>query len=320
MPNPFDYGGGIASFLSGLGGGGGAPMDPRKRQLLLRPDQLDMSDPAEAEYARRPDKLRAVPTPTNAPPSTPGGMTKTDMQPPSTPDGTPMENLGGGSPYDVFQPQPGPTIAQAWQGVPYRVPGTPGYSPVEREEDRPHIRVGIGGNGLSDYLPDEQEDEEPLMAGMAESRARGFMGRPGLPQGGGFSPSQQNWANVANPEAFDEYTAPIRRNLRDAEVEHSRRLAADPYADQRAEADIWRETQLGLQQGIRQQMWEEYQNKAAQIEQSVRQDPAWQAKGEQEMQNEIVRRLSLLQDEISGVFGRSGMAGTAPRSYSGYPD
>jgi hypothetical protein len=121
-------------------------------------------------------------------------------------------------------------------GAPYPMPeqaGLPFPGPQTKTDPRAPLQFAWGGGTPEDYVPGVSKVLE--MTGAPTGR-EGFMGAAPVAGGqapGGFSPSQQNWEDVANPMGFEAFReAPMVRE-----------------AIESAQNPLWRERQTsGIEQ------------------------------------------------------------------------
>jgi hypothetical protein len=164
--------------------------------------------------------------------------------------------------------------------------------------------------------------EGPVTATAPESGTgtgvrQSFMGMEGTPGGGAFSPSQQDWSKVANPEGFPSYWEEKENRIRRADMAATEAklnaLAQDPMYEERQRADIWRGAQVGVQTGIQDALRQQFEREMAAVEAHLKdQTPPLSPEAfQKEMQSaayEINQR----------IYGDRGMTGGL-RSY-GNPD
>jgi hypothetical protein len=139
------------------------------------------------------------------------------------------------------------------------------------------------------------------------------MGTTGTPGGGAYSPSQQDWSKVANPEGFPSYWEERENRLRRADMAAAEAklnaLSRDPMYEERQRADIWKGAQVGVQTGIQDALKSQFEKEMMAVEAHLKaQNPPLSPEAfQKEMQNAAY--------EINArIYGNRGVAGGL-RSY-----
>lgn len=224
----------------------------------------------------QPSSPRAISTPPSAPVN-PGSMTKTD------------DDLG-------------PLVSHGTGYTPH-VPGS-GLLPAERPHiqfARPGEDLHTPGTGISSYVGIDKDQylDPPKWEGQSN-----FMGTQGVGGGGGFSPSQQDWSKVANPEAFDAYDQPLRDAARLAEKNRLQRSVTDPMWEERERAKIWTEAQTGSQTGIIESLMANIDSREKEVKTAMQQDPRFLSLPPEEQEKKMREAADTFAAERSSIIER----------------
>jgi len=132
--------------------------------------------------------------------------------------------------------------AGAWKGVPYPSPGTPAPTPAPPSAPTPPpISFAWGGGTPQEYRPGETSIADFAGAPTRDS----FMGRATTPGRGTLS--------VMNPPAYQDteslYNDLERQRIQEG-LDLSRRAQQDPFWQEREQANIWKQSEVGAQSEI----------------------------------------------------------------------
>ncbi len=240
--------------------------------------------------------------PTSAAPAFPGAPTPPGPVAPG-PTKDSLEPSRGGVADTMRRAYPGgPPTGMARGMAPGAIPGVLSGIPPEplpglghnAPPDESHIRYGLPGEALQDYVP-----------GQPAFTADGFMGVTGPPGGGAFSPSQTDWSEVAGREEFPSYheaeASSLRDLVRDAERARLMRSVEDPLWEERAKAQTWVDAQLRLQKGIRQAMQDQLETEIRRATEDI--DRSMPNAAPEEKRRELEARIDAIQSRMFGARG-----------------
>lgn len=246
------------------------------------------------------------PTPPNAPVA-PTGQTKTETGAP----GVEEQRTQPPNPFPSNRPGAGPSPLSA-PGIQFSIPSPQ----TEMQFQGPMTGYGSGPGdreGISAYAG-QGGLGNPLMGTSGVGRAGNEYGAQGTPGGGGFSPSQQDWSKVANPEAFDAYTFPIRDAALKAEQVRQQRSIADPMWEEKEKAKIWADesirAQVGVQETLTKSMTEDYERKITALKTS----PDFLALPPEEQQKILASKAEDFRYDLSQLAGRRSASTAQPSS------
>lgn len=182
---------------------------------------------------------------------------------------------GAAPPADYYQnamagkpPSPQPP----WQGVPYPVPGGPGFTtPSTKTEPEGILKFAWGGNTPQDYQGGKTDilqmsgapGARPGLPGTRYDAGGAFQGPSAVGGGhmsGGYGESQQDWSKVANPMAFEGYGQQLERD----EIERRKK---DPLWRERETAAIAQSQEIATANATAQAQASEMQRAAEAVRQ-----------------------------------------------------